>query len=112
MPRAESGAASDGPYAIVRKEQTMRIPTLVLVPAALIALASVPAAQAANMTQSCAALEGQFDQAAAHPASTGLIAQAKVPRAEGAKLCSSKMAGGGVAYLRSALKYIGEKPQM
>ncbi len=82
----------------------------ILIPAAVIALALAPAAHAAKMTssQTCSALESQFDQAAVQRPQAEKMADAKALRAEGGKLCSTAMAKNGITYLQSALKYIGE----
>ncbi|HUL07750.1 MAG TPA: hypothetical protein VLV76_15630 [Candidatus Acidoferrum sp.] len=89
----------------------MRVP--IIIPAAVVTLMLAPGTYAApvNASQTCSALESQFDHAAQRRPEAAQMADAKVLRTEGAKLCSTAMARSGVTYLQSALKYIGETPR-
>jgi methionine-rich copper-binding protein CopC len=63
-----------------------------------------------KMSDRCAALETQFDQAITTHGSAAKAAAAKQLRTKGANLCNSNKQASGIKNLQQALKDLGVKP--
>jgi hypothetical protein len=68
-------------------------------------------AMAMSQSEKCTALQKQFDEAIKMHESAAKVADAKMMRADGAKLCASGKHSEGITKLETALKDIGVTPK-
>ena len=88
----------------------MKIRHVVIASAALAFGSAALAQEEVQGSQDCAALQAQYDQAAA-AASAEQLSQAKAARDEGEKLCSEGKAAEGAAKLKEAISQISAPSQ-
>jgi len=88
----------------------MKITHVVIASAALAFGSAALAQEEVQGTQDCAALQAQYDQAAA-AASAEQLSQAKAARDEGDKLCAEGKTAEGAAKLKEAISHIAAPTQ-
>jgi hypothetical protein len=88
----------------------MKIRHAIIASAALAIGPAALAEEAPQGTTDCAALQAQFDQAAA-AATAEQLSQAKAARDEGEKLCAEGKTAEGAAKLQEAISQIGQPSQ-
>jgi len=88
----------------------MKIRHVVIASAALAIAPAAFAQEEVQGSQDCAALQAQYDQAAA-AASAEQLSQAKAARDEGEKLCSEGKSAEGAAKLKEAISQISSPTQ-
>ena len=88
----------------------MKIRHAIIASAALAIGPAALAQEAPQGTSDCAALQAQFDQAAA-AATAEHLSQAKAARDEGEKLCAEGKTAEGAAKLQEAISQIGQPSQ-
>jgi hypothetical protein len=94
----------------VKEKLTMKITHVVIASAALAFGSAALAQEEVQGTQDCAALQAQYDQAAA-AASAEQLSQAKAARDEGDKLCAEGKTAEGAAKLKEAISHIAAPTQ-